>query len=185
MAILIRTATPDDAQVLATIHVLAWQAGYRGLLPDSVLDGLSVETRTARWQVWLAGSVTRTRVAEQDDQVKGWLTTGPQRDEDLDAATVAEIYALYVHPAAWGAGCGSALMHAALDELAAHGYTAATLWVLRGNARAIRFYEYLGFRADGATKNDVGPGGAVLDEIRLRYVLARRDVGETLPTDLV
>lgn len=185
MAILIRRATPDDAQALATIHVLAWQVGYRGLLPDSVLDGLSVETRTARWQVWLAGSVTRTRLAEQDGQITGWLTIGPQRDEELDGTTVAEIYALYVHPMAWGRGSGSALMHAALDELAAQGYAAATLWVLSGNARAIRFYEYLGFRADGAAKSEAGPGDAVLDEIRLRCALAARDVRGNLPADLV
>ena len=30
----IRLATPEDATVVAQVHVRAWQVGYRNLLPD-------------------------------------------------------------------------------------------------------------------------------------------------------
>ncbi len=43
------------------------------------------------------------------------------------------------------------------DEAIAIGDSAAYLWVLDGNARAIRFYERHGFAFDGTTKReDVG-----------------------------
>jgi len=37
------------------------------------------------------------------------------------------------------------------------------LWVLRGNARAIRFYEAAGFRLDGGAKVE-----GEVDELRMR-----------------
>lgn len=168
---LVRWAGPTDAEAVAEIHVLAWQMGYRGLLPDALLDGLTVIDRLPRWQQWLAEPTPRTRVAEQEGRVLGWVTVGPQRDGDLDPVVVTEIYALYVHPAVWGRGCGSALMAATLAGLAAQSYAETNLWVLRGNARAIRFYERHGFCADGAAKRETSSSGAILDEIRLRRVL--------------
>lgn len=169
--LLVRWAEPADAQAIAEIHVLAWQVGYRSLLPDELLDAMTAASRLPRWQQWLAEPTPRTRVAEQEGQVLGWLTTGPQRDQDLDPIAVAEIYALYVHPAAWGCGVGSALMETARADLAARGYTETTLWVLRSNARAIRFYRQHRFRADGAAKTEIGAHGAVFDEIRYRRAL--------------
>jgi GNAT superfamily N-acetyltransferase len=67
------------------------------------------------------------------------------------------LYALYPDPAWWGHGARRQLHDAALERLAAGGHPAAALWVLRGNARAIRFYRARGRRPDG---------GAVLEEAR-------------------
>ena len=51
--------------------------------------------------------------------------------------------ALYVRADRWGTGIGYALLEVAIGDRAAY------LWVLEGNARAIRFYERQGFRLDG------------------------------------
>ena len=53
---------------------------------------------------------------------------------------VAELYALYVHPARWSTGTGRALMDQVLAKVRAAGYASITLWVLEANARARRFY---------------------------------------------
>lgn len=169
--ILVRWGVPDDAQALAEIHVLAWQVGYRGLLPDSLLDSLAAADRLPRWRVRLAETATRVLVAELDGQTAGWLVIGPQRDEDLDRQRVGEIYAVYIHPDFWRRGCGTALLTRAKAELCARGFSEATLWVLRDNVRAIRFYEAQGFQADGAAKLDVRPDGVRFDEVRYRCSL--------------
>jgi len=65
---------------------------------------------------------------------------------------------------------GRELMTATLDFLANLGYTQVTLWVLDTNARARRFYEAAGFRADGALKVDDGRGFP-LSEVRYRRSL--------------
>ena len=45
----VRRATIDDAGGIAVVHVATWRATYRGLMPQSLLDGRSVEARTAVW----------------------------------------------------------------------------------------------------------------------------------------
>ena len=44
----VREATVDDAEAIGSIHVRAWQAIYRGVMPDEYLDGLRAEDRAGR-----------------------------------------------------------------------------------------------------------------------------------------
>ena len=45
----VRQAIDGDAQAIAEVHVASWQGAYRGLLPDALLDGQSVERRAQWW----------------------------------------------------------------------------------------------------------------------------------------
>lgn len=175
-SIAIRWGVPADALALAEIHVLAWQVGYRGLLPDDLLDSLSAVERLPRWRERLAEPAQRVLVAELEGQPAGWLVIGPQRDEDLDPQRIGEIYAVYVHPEAWRHGCGAALMARAKAEMTGQGYAEASLWVLRGNLRAIRFYEVQGFWSDGAGKVETSRAGIAFDEVRYRCALEAQPV---------
>lgn len=173
----IRWAVLADAPALAEIHVQAWQVGYRGLLPDSLLDNLSAAERLPRWRQRLSAEAERVLVAELDGQVAGWLVIGTQRDGDLDPQRTGEIYAVYVDPAAWRRGCGAALIARALAELRAQGLSEATLWVLRSNQRARCFYEALGFQPEGASKIEYNRDGVAFDEVRYRCALPHPPLG--------
>jgi ribosomal protein S18 acetylase RimI-like enzyme len=175
--VLIRRATPGDATALATVHVRSWQAAYRGLMPDEVLDGLSVERRVGMWRTilrsGLAGHVVF--VAEGDgegpdgDALCGFVHVGPARDADLGPET-AELTSLYLLPEVWGRGAGRALMAGAVDAMRDDGYASAVLWVLVTNERARRFYEIAGWSCDGTEKSEpFGP--ATLTETRYRRSL--------------
>ena len=48
------------------------------------------------------------------------------------------------------------------------GFTDATLWVLEPNAKAIAFYDSLGFTRDVGVEKTIERGGTQLAEIRLR-----------------
>jgi hypothetical protein len=50
----IRNASIDDADAIGAVVVRAWQAAYRGIMPDDYLDGLRAEQRAAMWQRVLA-----------------------------------------------------------------------------------------------------------------------------------
>jgi hypothetical protein len=50
----IRQAEPSDAGGIAAVQVAAWQSAYRGLMPDHVLDGLSVQEAEQRWRQRIA-----------------------------------------------------------------------------------------------------------------------------------
>jgi GNAT superfamily N-acetyltransferase len=131
MAIVVRPATARDARRIAEIHVRSWQVGYRGLLPDAVLDGLSAENRETWWRRWLTSPPSprfRALMAELGGSVSGFATLGETRDEDEEAAPVGEIYAIYVDPDLCRQGVGAALMERAEAELHALGFTEATLW---------------------------------------------------------
>ncbi len=156
MDVVLRPPTLADAAALAETHVRAWQAGYRGVLPDDFLAALSVENRYRQWRGWLDDATADhggAIVADVDGVVRGFVLFGTWRDEDADPA-VGELQALNVHPDAWGTGAGRALLQAADHGLAALGYCEAVLWVVTGNARARRFYEIDGWVPDGASKVD-------------------------------
>jgi len=162
----VRQATTDDAGDIAVVHVATWRATYRGLMPQSLLDGLSVEARTAVWQTILRDDEGSTLVAIEQaaDRVVGFVSVGPSRDTDPDRAP-SELYGIYLHPDHWGRGAGRHLLDCGLAQLPTA--TEATLWVLDRNDRARRFYERQGWKLDGATKED-DRGEVVLSELRYR-----------------
>jgi ribosomal protein S18 acetylase RimI-like enzyme len=160
----IRTARPEDAPRIAEIHVRAWQAAYRDLLPESFLAALSVSDREAAWRKNLDDG-SYVLVAEEDEQVVGWMIGGRTRDADCPPTT-AEIYALYVDPGCWRRGAGRQLWARAREDFQAQGHTAVTLWVLEENTAARRFYELLGFGADPEARKTIEMAGRSLVEMR-------------------
>ncbi len=145
----IRRATPADAVTIAGIHVRGWQWAYRGLLPDAVLDGLSVQAREEDWRGRLENDAVHTWVGEEGGRVVGFVSCGPVQD---DAA--GEVFAIYREQDVGRAGVGLALLAHAMSDLESRGFTGAVLWVHEGNARARRFYERAGWTADGGRRED-------------------------------
>jgi hypothetical protein len=45
----VRTANEADLLQLAEIHVASWQDAFRGVVPDTILDGMSVAASLKRW----------------------------------------------------------------------------------------------------------------------------------------
>jgi GNAT superfamily N-acetyltransferase len=155
------------------VHVGTWDGAYRGLLPDDYLDAMDVARWTGGWQRILTGErppQAATLVAVADDGgVVGFVDVVLSRDDDA-AADTGEVTSVYVLPSAWGTGAGRVLLAAAVDNLRAAGFRNATLWLLRDNERARRFYERAGWSPDGAEKDDV-VAGATVTEVRYRRSL--------------
>jgi GNAT superfamily N-acetyltransferase len=156
----VRRATSDDARAIAAAHIASWRAAYRGLLPDDVLDALSLDGRERDWRGWLAEGGARhfTLVAERDGRLLAFCTVEMPAREDDEADDVAAIPALYAHPDAFGTGAGAALMDASLDAARQAGYREAILWMLEGNERAAAFYERRGWTRDGGRRRSDYPG---------------------------
>jgi GNAT superfamily N-acetyltransferase len=159
----IRGMRESDVEAIARLHIRSWQVAYRGLLPDALLDGLDAtyERRVAQGR---AAPKADVFVAEQDTVALGFARISASRDPDASPET-GELMAIYLAPEAWGKGIGRELLGRAVDELRARGYRRATLWVLDTNARARRFYEAAGWRADGSVKEEPHLG-ATLREVR-------------------
>lgn len=172
MTMRIRAASAEDAADIAKVHVLAWRAAYRGVLPSDYLDSIDVRERTRVWQGLLHQQQPEgtTLVAESEAGVFGFARASRTRDDDQDATAVGEVHAIYLLPEAWGLGAGRRLLDAVLAGLNRKNFRDVTLWVLEENLRARAFYEAVGWTADGTAKRDV-VGGVPVTELRYRRVL--------------
>ncbi len=152
----VRPATLADAAGLARVKVDGWKTAYRGIFPDELLDGFTIEKHTLVFAERLGNPdrlTDREWLCERGGEVIGWACWMPSRDHDADSETVAEVAAVYVHPSAWRMGVGALLMEHIHAHITALGpYRETTLWVLEDNPRARRFYERHGYQTDGSRK---------------------------------
>jgi ribosomal protein S18 acetylase RimI-like enzyme len=168
-SVFLRRAEPGDNDAVAEVHVRSWQVGYRGLLPDEYLDVLDPVDRASRYT--FADMDLRhpqTKVSVDGDEICGFATVGPCRDEDMPSA--GELYGIYVHPDWWNRGVGRILINDARERLFDLGFHEAVLWVLVGNERAERFYHKDRWSPDGQRRL-AEVHGITVDEIRYRRPL--------------
>jgi len=153
---MIRPATDRDVDAIAHIHVTAWRESYGGLVPNSVLDELSVSGRAEMWRKILS-ELPRMPVfvAEREDTVVGFASGGACRGDELGQEM--EVYAIYILSEAKRHGIGTKLFGAVVNEFIDKGAKSAGLWVLKYNLPARRFYEKLGGQLAGE-KVDHRPG---------------------------
>lgn len=167
----IRFASVHDAHAIAAIHVASWQKIYRGHIPDSYLDNVSVGERTQQWQEHLQNQL-KVLIIEKDNTMAGFASLRPACDADTDPKICGEISAIYLEPNVWRQGLGKTLCENALLELKNMGFNEAIIWVLRENTQAIKFYENMGFHHTSASKKLQYDKDILLNTVRYRKQLA-------------
>jgi ribosomal protein S18 acetylase RimI-like enzyme len=163
----IRIASLADAPDLASVHVASWRETYVGMVPAGMLSSLSVDGRAAMWAQIMrepaTSSSTAVYLAEFDRKIVGFGSCGSQRAETLkERGYDGEISAIYVLKAFQRHAIGTRLLFALAYDLSARGFGAASLWVLRDNAPARRFYERYGAQVI-AEREDVRRDGVLLE----------------------
>jgi ribosomal protein S18 acetylase RimI-like enzyme len=134
--------TEEEIRGKAYVHWKSWQESYPGIVDAGYLARLTLEKCEALARAY----PDNTWVAKLDDRVVGFAACGPDRDNPGSG----EVYALYVLEAFQKQKIGWRLMRLCLEEL--RGCGRVFVWVLAGNAKAIRFYERVGFCRDGTEK---------------------------------
>jgi GNAT superfamily N-acetyltransferase len=181
----IRLARPDDALAIARVHVESWQRAYVGLVEPDYLSGLEIAERGEGWEArlvtglggdlalrpwWAGGRPARTEVLlDPAQRVQGFVSYGPLRPEpgEIAEAGGGELYALYLHPEAWGLGGGWALYERCLAALRLAGFEQVTIWAMRGASQARAFYERQGAQLQ--------PGGRIHRTQGIEMDLVRYD----------
>jgi ribosomal protein S18 acetylase RimI-like enzyme len=161
----IAPAALADCRAVAQIHVDAWRAAYVGILSDEFLAALSVDQRETMWQEAVTRGSPVVLVAKVAEDVTGWVAFGSSRDEGAPADR-GEVWAIYVAPAAWSLGAGRSLLMEAMQAMTRYRYREASLWVMRDNARAVRFYSRAGMTADPTSEKYFELGGHRVKEVR-------------------
>ena len=152
---MVRPTTVDDAPGIARVHVESWRTTYRGLMPDAVLDSLSVEQRTDFWCQVIERAKKQSVFVATDGQgdIVGFVNGGLERERD--PVYTAELYALYLFKEQQGYGYGAALFRAMTKKFVGQNHTAMLLWVLSTNPSR-GFYEKMGGRYLKTKAIDIG-----------------------------
>lgn len=147
----IDTPRPADAPALARLHVRGWEVAYGNLISgDQWFGPEAIERRTAQWTAWLSPDRTGDSLGvyrigrDREDTPIGFAVSWPPSDPE--PVRERELSLLYIDEAWFGSGLGRALVEAVIGD------EPASVWVAEENPRAQRFYEKLGFVADGATQ---------------------------------
>jgi ribosomal protein S18 acetylase RimI-like enzyme len=162
----VRAASSDDCRAVAEVHVASWQAAYAGILDSAFLAGLSIDRREDSWRQILSAGESELLLGFAGSSLAGFASFGPSRDPDAPAAR-AELWALYVHPRSWSTGAGRELWQAAHARLQSQGFSSVSLWVLKRNIRAIRFYAAAGFTAEAGSEKEFELGATKVREVRM------------------
>jgi GNAT superfamily N-acetyltransferase len=140
----IRPARVADSSGIARVRVASWRSTYQGIVPQEVLDGLSVQEAAG----WLTGIIEsqasgRCNLVAQDlsGQIVGFALGGPERTNDREYD--GELYAIYLQPGYLRIGIGRRLLLAMAGCLLAQGMQSMLIWVLAENPSR-KFYEALG-----------------------------------------
>ena len=141
---IIPMVTDEDMDGKGYVHWKSWHETYNGLIDPFYMERITLEKCVHMAHRW----PQNVMIAKDGNKVIGFVGCGEYRDDAL--AGCGEVYAIYVLADYYDQKVGYALMNAAFEKLAA--YKKIAVWVLRGNHRAIRFYERYGFRFDGTEK---------------------------------
>ncbi len=150
----------------------------RSLLADPYAFGSTHENEAAQPGEFWAGRIDR---GAHSDTVAMFLALDEDQPDEAakavgmvgvfqpDGQTAIDLVSMWVAPDRRGTDLATRLVAAALAWSRDHGFETVELWVTRGNDRAQRFYERLGFATTGETAPL--PSDPSKDELRMRIAL--------------
>jgi RimJ/RimL family protein N-acetyltransferase len=149
----IRSASPEDLEPLASLVARAnatyteW-AGDRWQPPGAAAE-------RASWQVRLSDAAAWNAVAETGAELRGCISFTDARTEAGEGskiASLAHLSRMFVAPAHWRAGVGTALLAAATEEMRRRRYARAQLFTAILNTGSRAFYEGHGWQLRSETR---------------------------------
>lgn len=162
---LIRTATPDDAEAIRTIY-------NREVLGSTVTFDLvprSLEQQRA-WLQERGGAHVAVVAVDDAGAVVGFGSLSPYRDRPAYSTTVED--SVYVHREHHGEGIGRSILGELVDRARLHGFHAVMARIVGGHHASIALHRSLGFEVVG-TEREVGRKfNQWLDVVLMQVLLA-------------
>ena len=151
---MIRKATLNDCSRIAEIHVFGWRCAYKDFISlDYLFNKMTVKKREEKFTEYLSvdEKTNETFVYEEDNIVKGFMTTGDCRDGDKDHNTF-ELWGIYIDPLFQRQHIGARLVDYCVEDAIKRNKKEIVLWVFEKNNDSIEFYKKMGFLPDGKNK---------------------------------
>lgn len=162
--IFVRPAAERDFPVIAALAGRIWRTCFPGLIGTAQIEYMLAQRYTpAALHAATAGGRLTYFLGLLESQAIAYAADGPG-----DQPGEWKLHQLYVDPEWQGVGIGRKLIQVIEHRARKHGAKALMLTVNKGNERARRLYEKVGFQIRGAQVFDIG-GGFVMDD----YVMAK------------
>lgn len=165
--IMIRKAALEDIPHIRAVGSASWRATYTGIFPDAFIDNVLEEWWSeSGFQRAIPNAAVGNLVAQQDGHIIGTLmgTVNPGEDGQV------HLFRLYIHPEHVGQGIGKQLWQAYIQLLAPE-VNRVDLEVAPQNARAIQFYNRLGFQETG--RNEAEAFGYTMKTLVMSLTLSK------------
>lgn len=168
-----RDASPEDAEAIASLFRRSFIDTFAHLYRPEDLSEFLATRGADRFADELTEQGFRIRLAEDEDQLAGYLMLGPPHIPVETPADTIELSQLYVLKQWHGSGIAAELMRWALATAHDAGSRHIQLSVYIDNHRARRFYERFGFEEVG--RYDFMVGSHADEELVLRHVVLDRE----------
>lgn len=171
----IRKASENDITGIAHVQIKSWQSTYKGILPDTYLNSMNLETRKKNWTRNLKMLHSATYIAENDEgHIVGFAAGGPEQTNTLHYFQ-GEVYAIYLLQEYQRQGIGKKLIKAVVEELIRKQHGNLIIWALKDNPSR-GFYKALGghlitektIKMAGIEITEVGYGWEDIHDILLK-----------------
>jgi ribosomal protein S18 acetylase RimI-like enzyme len=155
----IRPGQANDTNAIAVLANQVWLHTYAttGITTD-IANYVLAELTPRKYQEILQDPTSQLLVAEHGHNLVGFAVVKLGTPCPSGAHTTAELQTLYVQAHFLGSGIGKSLLRAAEAWARARSGTALWLMVNAQNARAIAFYQHLGYTNVGTTYFALGEG---------------------------
>lgn len=140
----IREAVLDDCKAIAQINVDTWRSAYRGLVPEEILNNLSIKEREGLILQFLKSEQKETFILVAEGtpgEIIGYTMGGPERFSNVEYK--GEIYAIYISEEHQRKGVGKLLIKAAARRLQSLHINSMMVWVLAESPYR-KFYQSIG-----------------------------------------
>jgi GNAT superfamily N-acetyltransferase len=172
----VRLARPADVPEIARIQIETWRIAYSKILPEPVLESLTVEAAEPAWAAAVQTPPSPKHhvfVAQEQQWLVGFAAVAPADDlEEGDPAAdaTAQLGPLLVEPR-WGRrGHGSRLLAAAVEHARDDGMVRLIAWIPTADPASLDFLRSAGWAADGYAR-ELDTGAGEIREMRLHVSL--------------
>lgn len=141
----IREAEKCDCVKIAEIKRCIWQSTYRGIYPDSKIDGYNIGEQADRFEKLVDDKNLMLYVAQEDKEIVAYMCCG-KRYREAHGENY-EIFLLGVLKEYQGRGVGTALFSTGCEILKSMGAQEVLIACNKYNFPAQRFYESKGCKS--------------------------------------
>ena len=136
-------ASLDDAALIARTRQKAWDATYRGIYPDEMIDAFDFARHTVREAQRLGNPNYRCFLVMDGEKCAGYFAFGTLR-EGIWKDFIFRLHSLYLLPEYQGRGIGRKIFAQVRENCLSIGDGRMYLDCHPSNEKALGFYKYMG-----------------------------------------